>query len=161
MDAEVCACLKSQLANFDAEKYLRILEMEDQIGVWHQEYARRETKGEFSVLQEVFGSEALILNASYTAPAATGFPDPVDAYGLIPSPISRAEDTPQSSQSSSSLDAAGGVPLKNASIAGEKPKAEGMSKTQKRNAGRRRAKARAKEAAGENNPAGDNEDGLE
>ncbi len=157
MDAEVCACIKSQVANFDAEKYLRILEMEDAIKAWHEEYERRETGGEFGVLQGVFGGQTLTPNASYTAPAAAGFPDPVDAYGLIPSPISRAEDTPQSSRSSSSLDATGGVPLEKE----EKLKAEGKSTTKKRNEQRRKAKARAKEAAGERNAAGDDKGGLE
>ena len=175
-DAEICACLNSQDGRLDAKTQLELLEMENEITAWHTEYERRRSGKATSTIQGVNADDyssthhgRLPTGVRFGDQGAMGIDtihenlaDPVDVSGLIPPPLPHAEDSATRSLSPVSSSTLEDDPLEpeetaeaialrinSMSITEEKPKVEKKSKTAKRNLERKKAKARAKEAAKE------------
>lgn len=169
VDSEVCAFLKLKDPRWEAEEALEVLEMEEEFAKWRLEHARRERNA---------GDHKLVPSTDRTTVANFGdqedsreylvgyeTPAPVDITGLIPpprakdsptghspNPLSTIEEEPEETEETAEKLS---LRIEDLNTTDEQTKAQKMSKTQKRNIQRKRAKARASEAAKAEGLAGD------
>lgn len=151
LDSEVCSFLKMHDRNFDGERQLKILEMEDEVAEWRLEHARRETE---EAARRLEGTKAI---ANYDVPT------PINVTGLLPRPRLHTTDTPTGTPT----DRLSPVPMdtieeepaeteeaaeviarriNSTNTARKQVKVERRSKTMIRNAERRKARVRTREA---------------
>lgn len=175
MDSEVCAFLKMRVPSYEAEKALEILEMGNEIAEWRLENARRESSADDqeSIANKDPNTAVGFRDQEETQQNLVDYelPGPVNITGLIPPPRPRAEDS-RTDLSPDSLSTIEEEPeeteetaetlarrIEDLNTTEEQTKVEKMSKTKRRNLQRRKAKARASEAAKAKGLAGDDEIG--
>ena len=175
MDSQVCAFLKTVDPTFNAEEQLENLEMKEDIAEWWLQNTRQEAASaagatwmvergtaddHHSVPRRritaafVFGQDAQDTSTN------AGLPAPVDISGLVPPARPSLEDSPIGTITPARLDTVEEESaeneesaetlarrIKGTSTTEEPVHLEKKSKTQKRNTQRRKAKARANEAA--------------
>lgn len=172
IDSEVCAFLRSQDRRFAAEKQLKVLEMQEDFEKWHLEHARRAAEEAFDIAENHAEDDSLTPDLRPTASVSftiqgrisgdvkeDQLPDPLDVTDLIPPPrlhskviptdalSTISEGTGEEDSESEELPKTISERLNRVLNIEETPKIEKKSKTKIRNAQRRKAKARAKEAS--------------
>ena len=175
MDSQVCAFLKTVDPSFDAEEQLENLEMKEDIAEWWLQKTRQEAVSAAAgavlmVERESADDHATIPHKRITAAFVFGQDAQdtstnsgvasVDISGLLPSTPPGPEDRPTGTIAPARLDTIEEEPaeieesaetlarrIEGMTTTEEQISLEKLSQTQKRNAQRRRAKARVNEAA--------------
>ena len=179
IDSEVCAFLRSQDRKFAAEKQLELLEMEEDFEKWHLENARRVAEEASGIAESHTEDSDLTPDVrSAASNVRDQFPGPVDITDLTPPPRSECIESPTDALSTISEGSGEEEDSESEELPQEtpetiaerinmvdtidqKPKTAKKSKTKIRNAQRKKAKARAKEAAKSPSLTGDDEHGLQ
>ena len=165
MDSEVCSFLKMHDQNFDAEKQLKILEMEDEVAEWRLEHARRETE---EAARRLEGNRSAAnddvpppINVTGLLPRPhtyiTGTPTGTPTDRLSPVPMDTIEEEPVETEEAAEIIARR---INSANATRKQIKVERRSKTMIRNAERRKARVRARETARAEAPTADDGGGL-
>ena len=155
LDAEVCSFLRTRDRTFDAERQIKVLNIEKKLCEWQIEYMRREMNEKKEILG--IGDPDPVSRTRYPITV------PVDVSGLLPpsfdtihnpqsddssprsispDPTDRVESLSEINESAEAIERR----IENMGITGEPVKTERLSKAKIRDLRRKKAKDRAKDA---------------